>query len=90
MKKNCIFLLCFLLILCSCGQKEKELPESIPGEAPEEASLPKADASPTALSLSDMLDEITSSVNSGDPEVFYNHCENDSILRYASVPWSSL
>lgn len=89
MKKNCLFLLCFLLILCSCGQKEKELPdslsaydteESISGEAPEEASLPEADASPTALSLSDMLDEITSSVNSGDPEVFYNHCENDSIV----------
>lgn len=89
MKRKYLFLLCFLLALGACGQKGKnisELPPKYNTEEPvlsedhEEDSVPEAEAASKSASLSDMLDDITGSVDTNDPETFYNHYNNSSIV----------
>lgn len=89
MKRNYLFLLCFLLALGACGQKGKnisELPpkynteEPVLSEDPEGDSVNEANASPKAASLSDMLDDITGSVDTNDPATWYSHYNNRTII----------
>ena len=89
MKKKCFLLLCFLLVLNACHPKGKNNAKESPNlntEDPvlmdelEDTALAEPDTAPKAATLSDMLDDITNSVTPSDPEVFYNHCDNSSIV----------
>lgn len=88
MKKYCFLLLCSLLLLGACrkeGIEAAEEPQRFDTEEPilrEETgeSAGTKEALAESMSLSDLLDDITGAFNDKDPEVWYHHYKNRSLV----------
>lgn len=87
MKKYCFLLLCLLLLLGACRKKEQNRTEEARPFDTEEPILMEETAAPEAketsdgpVSLSDMLEDITKALDDSDPEVWYHHYNNRSIV----------
>lgn len=88
MKKYCFLLLCSLLLLGACrkeGIEAAEEPQRFDTEEPilgEETgeSAGTKEALAESMSLSDLLDDITGAFNDKDPEVWYYHYKNRSLV----------